>query len=354
MNKYLVIGFLAQLLIIAGCSEKSKDMQAEMITSENGQNEQGSIAVTAENFAKAETAWNFSNWAKLGSDKKLVHLRDLAPIGPEAPTVRMNWDTLYSIRIVKVSDDRIFTVHLPESELYMSAHILDEFGFAPYYIIEKGRDHEIEVKTDYALIIFRTEILDRKSEESLKKTHASQDKIGVAGVMDASYEPPNFDQKQLERLRQQYKQEAVESGVELVYAKMPGRVEQHRLNVSHAAGWGGMEPELHVSNTYPLSENMAGDVCRATTFEDPKNKFFTSFTLYDEDGYLMEGETHINSKMWKINSDGTITLHFNCGEDAINNLSSSGNIFGYAIRNYGVSQLVLDGRFNPLNPEVVE
>ena len=32
------------------------------------------IPVTAENFAWAETAWNFTNWARLGSDKKLFHV----------------------------------------------------------------------------------------------------------------------------------------------------------------------------------------------------------------------------------------------------------------------------------------
>ena len=109
-----------------------------------------------------------------------------------------------------------------------------------------------------------------------------------------------------------------------------------------------MEPELHVSNAYYTSETMSGDVARAITFEDPKNKFFTFFTLYDEDGYLMEGEAHINSKMWKPNPDGTITIHFNTKDDAINSLSSGGKPFNYAVRNYGVSQS------KPLKPEVVK
>jgi hypothetical protein len=313
-----------------------------------------SIPVTAENFAQAETAWNFTNWAKLGSDEKIVHLRDVSPTGPEAPTVRMNWDTLYSVRIVKVADDKSFRVHLPESELYMSAHILDEDGFAPYYLIEKGKAHDVKVRTDYALIIFRTEILDRKSTASLKRTHASQDEIQVTGMMEAGYKAPDFDQKQLEELRTKYKQEFLDKGIDFTYAKGPGRVDQQLLDLSHAAGWGGMEPELHVSNAYFSSETMSGDECRSVTFENPKNKFFTSFTLYDANGYLMEGETHINSKMWKPNSDGTITINFNCGEDAVNNLSSGGKPFNYTIRNYGVSQTVLDGEWKPLKPETVE
>ena len=309
------------------------------------------IGVTAENFAQAETAWNFTNWAKQGSDTKLVHLRDVAPTGPGAPTVRMNWDTLYSVRIVKVSDDHTFTVHLPESDLYMSAHILDSDGFAPYYIVEKGKDHEVKVNTDYALIIFRTEILDRMSEESLKITHASQDKISVTGMMDAGYEAPNFDQEQLEKLRKEYKQEFLDSGITLTYAAKAGEEDQHILDLSHAAGWGGMPKVLGVTNVYQSSETMSGDVPHVITFEDPGNKFFTSFTLYDADGYLMEGETHINDKMWKPNEDGTITIHFNAGKDAINNLSSGGQPFNYIVRSYGISQKVMDDTWKPVKPK---
>jgi hypothetical protein len=309
------------------------------------------IGVTAENFAQAETAWNFTNWAKKGSDTKLVHLRDVAPTGPGAPTVRMNWDTLYSVRIVKVSDDHTFTVHLPESDLYMSAHILDSDGFAPYYIVEKGKDHAVKVDTDYALIIFRTEILDRKSEESLKITHASQDKISVTGMMDAGYEAPNFDQEQLEKLRKEYKQEFLDSGITLTYAAKAGEEDQHILDLSHAAGWGGMPKVLGVTNVYQSSETMSGDVPHVITFEDPGNKFFTSFTLYDADGYLMEGETHINDKMWKPNEDGTITIHFNAGKAAINNLSSGGQPFNYIVRSYGISQKVMDDTWKPVKPK---
>ena len=310
----------------------------------------GTIDVTPENFAQAETAWNFTNWAEIGAGTELVHLRKVAPTGP-APTVRMNWDTLYSIRIVKVADDKTFTVHLPESDLYMSAHILDSDGFAPYYIVEKGKDHEVKVNTDYALIIFRTEILDRMSEESLKITHASQDKISVTGMMDAGYEAPNFDQEQLEKLRKEYKQEFLDSGITLTYAAKAGEVDQHILNLSHAAGWGGMPKVLGVTTVYQSSETMSGDVPHVITFEDPGNKFFTSFTLYDADGYLMEGETHINDKMWKPNEDGTITIHFNAGKDAINNLSSGGQPFNYIVRSYGISQKVMDDTWKPVKPK---
>ena len=334
---------LLPLIALVSCSSEKPEAGGSTET----------IDVTPENFAQAETAWNFTNWAEIGAGTELVHLRKVAPTGP-APTVRMNWDTLYSVRIVKVADDKTFTVHLPESDLYMSAHILDSDGFAPYYIVEKGKDHEVTVNTDYALIIFRTEILDRKSEESLKITHASQDKIKVTGMMDADYEAPDFDQEQLEKIRKEYKQEFLDSGITLTYAAKAGDEDQHILDLSHSAGWGGMAKVLGVTNVYQSSETMSGDVPRVITFEDPGNKFFTSFTLYDADGYLIEGETHINNRMWKANDDGTITIHFNAGEDAINNLSSGGKPFNYIVRSYGISQKVMDDTWKPVKPEAVK
>ncbi len=57
---------LLSLVTLLSCS--SKESEAAKDTTET-------INVTAENFAQAETAWNFTNWAKLGSDNKLVHLR---------------------------------------------------------------------------------------------------------------------------------------------------------------------------------------------------------------------------------------------------------------------------------------
>ena len=297
------------------------------------------IPVTSENYAQAESAENFSKWAKLGSDKKLFHYRELAPVGPSAPTVRMNWDTLYSCRIVKVSDDHTFEVTLPKTDMYVSAQVIDENGFSPYFVVEKGVKKTLNVDTDYAWVLFRTEIVDRKSKASLKKVHDVQDGIKISGMMeDSTYMMANYDQKSLMKLRADYTKEFLAGGAIFTYAKKAGDVDQHVLNLSHAAGWGGYPPELHKSNVYMNSKNIKGDGYYSISFEDPKNRFFTSFTLYDTGSYLMTGETQIKSSTWKPNPDGTITLHFNCGKDKINNLSSAGKTFNYLIRNYGVSQ----------------
>ena len=309
------------------------------------------IAVTAENFARAETAWNFTNWARKGADKEILHLREVSPVGAEAPTVRMNWDTLYSIQIIDVSDDHEFAVNIPDSDLYVSAQIMDEDGFSPYFIVEPGA-HTLTVSTDFAFVMFRTELKDRTDAAALVHLHDVQDMISVSGYIENSpYVSADYDQEQLESLRITYKEEFLKAGNDYTYAKAPGEVDQHLLDISHAAGWGGYPPELGVSNAYSSSPALPGDECLGITFDDPENKFFTSFTLYDVDGYLMEGNTHINSNMWEPNSDGTITVQFNCEDNLTNSLSSGGEPFNYSVRNYGVSQVVLDGSFRPISPE---
>ncbi len=309
------------------------------------------IPVTADNYAQAEAAANFGKWAKLGADQKLFHYRDLAPVGPAAPTVRMNWDTLYSNRIVKVSDDHTFEITLPETDMYISAQVIDENGFSPYFFIGKGETHTAKVDTDYAWVLFRTEIVDRKSKSMMEKVHKVQDGITISGMMkDSTYVMPNYDTASHMKLRAQYTKEFLAGGAVFTFAKKAGEVDQHTLNLTHAAGWGGYPAELNVSNAYMSSKNIPGDECYSISFEDPKNKFFTSFTLYDTESYLMAGETQIKSSTWKPNADGSITLHFNCGENAINNLSSGGKTFNYVLRNYGASQTVLEGKFSPVAP----
>ena len=74
---------------------------------------------------------------------------------------------------------------------------------------------------------------------------------------------------------------------------------------------------------------------------DPENTFFTSITAYDNDKYLMEDVRSISSHTWDKNSDGTITVSFNCGENAPNNIDTQGNNFTFTSRHYGVNPKVI-------------
>lgn len=49
-------------------------------------------------------------------------------------------------------------------------------------------------------------------------------------------------------------------------------------------------------------------------------------TLYDDDGFLMDGNTIINSRDMVANQDGTYTVSINCSDDAINNISAPAEV----------------------------
>ena len=92
------------------------------------------IDVTFKNYNQAETARNFDNWAKRGGDNKLLHEKKLSPVGPDAPTIRMNLDTLYSVGVY--DNDGEMSVTIPKSDVYQSIMILDTDGYTPFFLSE--------------------------------------------------------------------------------------------------------------------------------------------------------------------------------------------------------------------------
>ena len=123
----------------------------------------GEIAVSFENYNQAETARNFNNWARLGADNNMLHLKELSPTGPDAPTIRMNLDTLYSVGVY--DNDGEISVKMEESDVYQSIMFLDTDGYTPYFITEPG-EYVIENDSETLFIAVRTGVEDRNSQES--------------------------------------------------------------------------------------------------------------------------------------------------------------------------------------------
>jgi len=92
---------------------------------------------------------------------------------------------------------------------------------------------------------------------------------------------------------------------------------------------------------------LSGEKCLSTTFANPESTYFTSITAYDKSRYLIEGVKNVNSHTWQENADGSITISFNCSQDAINNINTQGQDFTFTMRYYGVSQKVIDGKVLP-------
>ncbi len=174
-----------------------------------------------------------------------------------------------------------------------------------------------------------------------------QSLLTVQGMGEDTYSSPEYDQESLAELTRILIEESIaEDNGDLYYGNYPGQVDETRRMRSSAAGFGGMNG----TNVYKFVETMPNSVCMQSTFPDPKATEFFSFTLYNPDGYLMDGNTIINSRDMIRNQDDTYTISINCDETAINNISANPDLetIGYAWRVYGASEEVENRNWDPI------
>ncbi len=302
---------------------------------------ESTIKVTADNYAQAETARNYRNWAKLGANKQITHMRQLPPRGKDAPTVQMNDDTLYSVVITETVDGHI-QFSIPEVDVYMAVQVVTEGGHGQHYVVNSG-DYNVPVETQYAFLIYRT-----GTEKGLDASRAAQDKIKDDTFKFNTYNVQNYDYKDVEEWTARLTAETQGKPFNYTFPRTSKEItDRHQWNLENANGWGGSSPEVNIANKYTNSTVLAGDQCLSTTFDDPESKYFTSVTAYDLARYLIPGTNNVNSYTWKKNSNNTITVSFNCGDKALNNIDTQGQKFSFTMRYYGVSQKVVDGKINP-------
>ncbi|CAH0990800.1 hypothetical protein SIN8267_00900 [Sinobacterium norvegicum] len=299
------------------------------------------IPVTEANFAHAETARNYNNWSKLGANEGIAHMKQLPPRGTAAPTVQMNDDTLYSVVITEVVDGQV-NFSIPASDVYMAVQVVTEGGHGQHYIVGEG-DYQLPVETEFAFLIYRT-----GTEKGLDAARLAQSKISDDSFKFGTYTPQNYNFAEVEQWTAKLTAETRGEVFEYTFPRLSKDVtDRHQWNLENANGWGGSSPEVNVANKYTNSIMLDGNSCLTTTFDNPESKYFTSVTAYDQARYLIEGVNHISSHSWQMNADDTVTVSFNCGADAINNIDTLGQDFTFTMRYYGVSQKVLDGQVSP-------
>jgi len=299
-----------------------------------------SIEVDRNNYIEAEVARNFTKWANKGANNKLMHMTTVTPSGP-APTVRMNRDSLYSAAIIDTSSGAA-SITLPEGDLYQSVLMVDTQGYARKFILEPGT-HKIATDTKFVWVLVRTGL-----EKGIDEARRMQSIVTIQGMGDHTYSSPEYDQESLTKLTRILIDEAMtEDNGDLYYGNYPNQVDETKRMRSTAAGFGGMNG----INMYKFVEAVDNNVCMQSTFADPKATEFFSFTLYDTDGYLMDGNTVINSRDMIPNKNGTYTVSINCGDDAINNISAPSHLktIGYAWRVYGASKEVENRTWDPID-----
>ena len=314
------------------------------------------LKVTNENYSHAETAKNFRNWMIKGANEGLTHLRILAPRGEKAPTVQMNHDSLYSIAITKVVDGKI-SFEIPENvHVYTSVQVVDQYGHGQHYIVTKGK-HTVDIDTSdgttHCFMIFRSGL-----EKGIEGARANQDKLTTWGLVSGDFEVPNYDFDAVDAKTAELRAEVTGKAFYYTYPRNEKTVtDRHQWNLENALGWGGASPIANESNLYTNSKMQDGGKCVTTTFKNPESVYFSSITVYDAQRYLFEDEDvkNVNSNTWAVNNDNTVTVSFNCGDGALNNITTKGQDYTFTARYYGVTDQVIranqkDSIPNRLNP----
>lgn len=341
-RKSIYFVFAIAAMAITGCTPKeSPDAgKPEASTESSVSTSTGPIIVDRSNYQEAEVARNFTKWAANGANNKLMHMTTVTPSGP-APTVRMNRDTLYSAAILDTSTGNA-SISLPDVDLYQSILMVDTDGYARGFILEPGT-HMVATDTKFVWVLVRTGL-----EKGIEEARRVQALVTVQGMGDGKYSAPEYDEESLASLTRILIDEAItEDDGDLYYGNFPGQVDETRRLRSTASGFGGMNG----TNMYKFVEAVENNVCMQSTFSNPNAEEFFSFTLYDTDGYLMDGNTIINSRDMTANEDGTYTVSINCGDEAINNISAATDIdtIGYAWRVYGASEEVENRTWDPID-----
>lgn len=337
LKKSLISLFVAGALSACSTVETTEENTAEQTLPK-------ALTVNEQNFTHAESARNFRNWAKMGASKQFVKMQGIPPRGKKAPTVQMNDDTLYGVAIVKAVDGKI-TFDIPVTDNYMAVQVVTERGHGQHYVVEDGK-YDLAVESDYAFLIYRS-----GTENGIKAAVAELDKVNVADFNFATdYKVQPYDYDEVEQWVEKYTEE-VNNKDKFTYTfpRTSDKVtDLHQWNLENAAGWGGASPEAFVGNQYANSPKMKASVCYTSTFADPENKFFTSITPYDSAKYLIPGANVINSHRWNKNSDGSVTISFNCGDTAKNNIDTKGYDFTFTSRHYGVNPKVMAASDDPI------
>lgn len=314
------------------------------------------IKITDQNYAHAETAKNYRNWMAKGANEGISHLRILAPRGKKAPTVQMNHDCLYSVAITKVIDGKI-SFEIPQDVLvYTSVQVIDQYGHGQQYIVTKGKhtvDFDISDGTTHAFLIWRSGL-----EKGMDVAKANQDKLTTWGLVSGDFKVPNYDFEAVDAKTAELRSEVTGKAFYYTFPRNEKEVtDRHQWNLECALGWGGASPIANEANLYTNSKMYSGKKSYSTTFMNPQSVYFSSITVYNAQRYLFEDEEvkNVNSNTWEVNSDNTVTISFNCGPDAKNNIDTKGQDYTFTVRYYGVTEQVIrannkDAVPNRLNP----
>jgi hypothetical protein len=311
------------------------------------QSSENAIAVTPDNFPRAESDLYFSGVVKNGGFGKFDHTREPAPLDKQT-VIRLNRDTLYSAAVFDLDAGPV-TITLPDAgQRFLSLQVIneDQYTHGVYY---GGGQHLLtreDINTRYVVTAVRT-LVDPTDPNDLREVHALQDAIKVEQKNPGRFEMPNWDQVSQKKVRE---------ALLVLASTLPGtkrmfgtkdQVDPVRYLIGAAAAWGGNpETEALYLNVVP-TKNDGATVYKLNVKDVPVDGFW-SVSVYNAEGYYEPNQYDaysLNSITAKKAKDGTVTIQFGDCDGKIANCLPTTKGWNYMVRLYRPRGDILDGKW---------
>lgn len=300
--------------------------------------------VTVDNFVRAETDRRFQAYVDQGGFGKFLHYRQPAP-NDKLDLFRMSRDTLYSVGVFDL-DAAPVTIHKPDAgDRFQSIQVVNQDHFTPMVLYNPG-DYTLtreKIGTRYVAAIVRT-FVDANDPADISQANAIQDKTTAS---TGKFEIPDWDEKSRERIGEALKVLAATAGSTKGAFGSQDAVDPVMHLLYTAYGWGG-NPSKDLASQNIIPEQNDGKTPHALTVKDVPVDGFWSITVYSQDGLLEESNQHVSSVTSftaQKNEDGSITVNFGQGADAVNNIPIPPS-WSYTVRLYRPHKEILDGTWS--------
>jgi hypothetical protein len=303
------------------------------------------LAVTADNFIRAETDKTFDSINKQGGFGKFMFYRDLAPVDNQI-VQRGNRDTLYSVGVFDLEAGPV-AISLPDAgKRFMTMMVVDEDHYVSTVVYGAGTYPiaKDKIGTRYALAAVRI-LVNPNDPTDIARVHALQDAIQVSQKNPGRFEIPNWDQASQKKVR-----DALVILGETIpdwrhAAGRKGEVDAVRHLIVTATGW-GLNPDKDAIylNVTP-SNNDGKTICKIKVKDVPVDGFW-SISVYNAEGYFVKNNLNgytLNNITAKKDADGSVSIQFGGCDGKTSNCLPIMPGWNYMVRLYRPRPEILDG-----------
>jgi hypothetical protein len=314
----------------------------------SSQSKAEAIAVTADNFIRAETDLYFGAVVKKKGFGTFEHNREPLPLDKQT-VIRTNRDTLYSGAVFDLDAGPV-TITLPDAaQRFMSMQVIDEDEYTPA-VIYAGGDHRFtreQIGTRYVLMAVRT-LVDPENPKDVEQVRALQDAIEVSQPGGPGrFEVPKWDP---------VSQKKVRDALLALASTLPDtnhsfgtkdQVDPVRRLIGAAAAWGGNPDKDATYLNFNPNRNDGKTLYRLTVKEVPVDGFW-SISLYNADGYFEKNPLDVyslNNITARKDADGSVTVQFGGCDGKISNCLPIMPGWNYMVRLYRPRPEILNGKW---------